>query len=319
MEYTLKKGKAKTYEIVSELSGVQYTGTKLDAGFETALSASVESLSGFEYGGKSYVLTKAGQKIEVYELGAVKDGKIYSLYTLDTYEVGKKVADDFRPNALLAAYDGGEFESGGEKFKITPKDGALIVTDASGNEYAEFSAFSVRRYSGEDTMEYDLKKAIAAKIEEMLDAGQKTGSVVHGIPQQAADGSYVVGEDGKYVMDETELKITQRLEGEYVINCDQINYVIDTFASPTSKHILGTDGDGFDMLARIMYGGRVSLMVGFVVVFIETFLGVIMGGLAGYFGGWVDMLIMRMVDVFYCLPSMSIMIISSPCSIAFLV
>ena len=309
VEYTLKKGKAKSYEIVSELSGVQYTGAKLDAGFETALTAATADLSGFEYGGKNYVLTQQGQKIDVYELGAVKDGKIYSLYTLDTYVVGQKVANDFRPNALLAAYDSGEFESDGEKYKITPADGALIVTDASGNEFAEFSAFSVRRYSGEDTMEYDLKKAIAAKIEEMLDAGQKTGSVVHGIPQQAEDGSYVIGEDGKYIMDETELKISQKLEGEYVINCDQINYVIDTFASPSGKHVLGTDGDGFDMLARIMYGGRVSLMVGFVVVFIETFLGVIMGGMAGYFGGWVDNLIMRMVDVFYCLPSMPIMII----------
>jgi peptide/nickel transport system permease protein len=50
-------------------------------------------------------------------------------------------------------------------------------------------------------------------------------------------------------------------------------------------------------------------MVGFVVVFLETFLGVIMGGLSGYYGGWVDMLIMRLVDIFYCLPSMPIMII----------
>ena len=67
--------------------------------------------------------------------------------------------------------------------------------------------------------------------------------------------------------------------------------------------------EGFDVLARIMYGGRISLMVGFVVVFLECFLGIIMGGLAGYYGGWVDNLIMRLVDVFYCLPSMPIMII----------
>ncbi len=55
-----------------------------------------------------------------------------------------------------------------------------------------------------------------------------------------------------------------------------------------------------------MYGGRISLMVGFVVVFLECFLGIIMGGLAGYYGGWVDNLIMRLVDG---LPSMPIMII----------
>ena len=59
----------------------------------------------------------------------------------------------------------------------------------------------------------------------------------------------------------------------------------------------------------VMYGGRVSLLVGFVVVFIETIIGVILGGIAGYFGKWVDNIIMRIVDVFYCIPSMPLMII----------
>jgi peptide/nickel transport system permease protein len=58
-----------------------------------------------------------------------------------------------------------------------------------------------------------------------------------------------------------------------------------------------------------MYGGRVSLIIGFIVVIIETVIGVVLGGLAGYFGKWVDMLIMRIVDVFYCIPSMPIMLI----------
>ncbi len=58
-----------------------------------------------------------------------------------------------------------------------------------------------------------------------------------------------------------------------------------------------------------MYGGRVSLVIGFIVVFIESFLGVILGGIAGYFGKWVDMVIMRAVDVFYCIPSTPILII----------
>ena len=105
------------------------------------------------------------------------------------------------------------------------------------------------------------------------------------------------------------MDITRTQTGEYVITCDQVIYVIDMYAPASREHILGTDGDGFDVMSRIMYGGRVSLLVGFVVVFLETFLGVIMGGLAGYYGGWVDMLIMRLVDIFYCLPSLPIMII----------
>lgn len=60
-----------------------------------------------------------------------------------------------------------------------------------------------------------------------------------------------------------------------------------------------------------MYGGRVSLTLAFLVVFLETILGVIFGGLAGFFGGWVDMVIMRVVDVFICLPGMPILLISS--------
>jgi peptide/nickel transport system permease protein len=64
-----------------------------------------------------------------------------------------------------------------------------------------------------------------------------------------------------------------------------------------------------DLLARLMYGGRISLLIGFVVVIIETVIGVIFGGIAGYFGGWVDNLIMRIVDVVYCIPVMPLYLI----------
>lgn len=86
-------------------------------------------------------------------------------------------------------------------------------------------------------------------------------------------------------------------------------YVYDQYASPSMEHWLGTDTNGMDMLTRLMYGGRVSLIIGFIVVFISAFLGVILGGVSGYFGGWVDNLIMRIVDVFYCIPSLPLIII----------
>ena len=85
--------------------------------------------------------------------------------------------------------------------------------------------------------------------------------------------------------------------------------VYDTYSSPSKAHPLGTDKNGMDMLTRLMYGGRVSLYIGFIVVIIETVIGMIMGGVSGYFGGWVDMLIMRIVDIFYCIPSIPIYII----------
>ena len=72
---------------------------------------------------------------------------------------------------------------------------------------------------------------------------------------------------------------------------------------------MGTDGNGMDLLTRLMYGGRISLRIGFIVVVIEITIGVILGGIAGYFGGWVDNLIMRIVDTFNSIPSLPIFLI----------
>ena len=82
------------------------------------------------------------------------------------------------------------------------------------------------------------------------------------------------------------------------------------YKTPSATHWLGTDDKGFDVFSRLMYGGRISLTVGFVVVILETVLGVILGGIAGYFGGWVDNLIMRIVDIFNCVPTFPILMIA---------
>lgn len=66
---------------------------------------------------------------------------------------------------------------------------------------------------------------------------------------------------------------------------------------------LGTDDLGRDVLARILYGARISLLVGFVAVGLSTVIGVVVGALAGYYGGWIDGLIMRFVDIMLCFPS----------------
>ena len=95
----------------------------------------------------------------------------------------------------------------------------------------------------------------------------------------------------------------------WIIRQQQSSRQYDSYSFPSSKHLLGTDKYGMDMLTRLMYGGRVSLMIGFIVIIIETVLGVILGGIAGYFGGWVDNLIMRIVDIFYCIPSTPLIII----------
>ena len=95
----------------------------------------------------------------------------------------------------------------------------------------------------------------------------------------------------------------------YSIREETATRVWDAYASPSRAHPLGTDKNGMDVLTRLMYGGRVSLVIGFLVVLLSGFLGMIFGGASGYFGGFLDNLIMRLVDIFYCIPTTPLLII----------
>jgi peptide/nickel transport system permease protein len=75
-----------------------------------------------------------------------------------------------------------------------------------------------------------------------------------------------------------------------------------TLANPSSKHLLGTDQLGRDTLSRLIYGARTDLKVGFLAVLFPFIIGTFLGSLAGYFGSWVDALIMRLVDVVVAFP-----------------
>ena len=72
---------------------------------------------------------------------------------------------------------------------------------------------------------------------------------------------------------------------------------------PGFTHLFGTDDLGRDILSRIIWGSRISLSVGFVAVGISTFIGVILGAITGYYGGWVDRVIMRFVDIMLSIPT----------------
>lgn len=73
--------------------------------------------------------------------------------------------------------------------------------------------------------------------------------------------------------------------------------------APSSDHWMGTDGLGRDVFSRMLYGARISLLVGFVAVGIATIIGVILGAIAGFYRGWVDVIIMRLVDVMLSIPT----------------
>ena len=124
-------------------------------------------------------------------------------------------------------------------------------------------------------------------------------------------GEIQLDESGKteYAVSET----TYTVDGvEYTVRQTTEKSLKDNFlAPPSAEHILGTDNEGYDIFVRLMYGGRISLTVSFIAVFVITVLGVLLGGVAGYFGGWVDNLIMRVCDVLICLPGVPILLIIS--------
>jgi peptide/nickel transport system permease protein len=76
----------------------------------------------------------------------------------------------------------------------------------------------------------------------------------------------------------------------------------DSLQGPSAKHWLGTDQLGRDTFTRLLYGGRVDLRVGFLAVILPFILGTVLGSVAGYFGGWADTIIMRLVDIVLAFP-----------------
>ena len=73
--------------------------------------------------------------------------------------------------------------------------------------------------------------------------------------------------------------------------------------APSRQHLLGTDSLGRDLFSRMVYGTRISLLVGLIAVGISALIGILLGSLAGYYGRWVDLLIMRFVDIMLCFPT----------------
>ncbi len=238
----------------------------------------------FSYGDVDYTFTDEG-------------GDLYSIYAGDelraaAYKDIVNAADGeaqlpfIAKHAALLAYVNGE-----DAFTA---DGASYTLDADGNilrggkEVGYISRFVVQSKENGVVITRDFKE----RLEEALETDDE--DFIYNDPD-GTEHTYRITYDASAkvwsVMQETP------------------TYVSVKYGQPSWEHLLGTDGNGMDMLTRLMYGGRVSLIIGFIVVGIETVLGIIMGGVSGYFGGWVDNLIMRIVDVFYCIPSTPIIII----------
>ncbi len=306
--YSIKAGKMKKYDIYATAEGFNYTGAKLGAEFEALVSETGTSGS-FEYNGKTYSVKTDKNVTTVSEVAGKNFLAYLTTYAFDAHDESTALDDQFKFAALDAIVNGEGFSVNGESFTVSKEDEEFVVYKAGESEaYAALSTLVIRRATGEDNLELALKEKTREVIEEMDASGERTAKFNWEIAQVDANGEYTYDENGDLVKEEREITITNK-NGSYTLTVEQVVYLIDTFARPSKEHIVGTDGDGMDVFARMMYGGRVSLLVAFVVVILETILGVIMGGIAGFFGGWVDNLIMRFVDVVYCIPTMPLYLI----------
>ena len=309
-QYLLSAGSNSKETIVTCISNgeMQWSGA---AQGENVVSAIGENLLNgtFRLDGATYTVTE--QDTGVYDIAVVdgaEDAVVASVLTFDPLDVSNQLSTEFKTQALYHLYTDGEFEADGSSYTIESSEDVIVVRDAQGNEIATGSTFIVRDRSGLDTLSVDFKQTVRQTITQMDETNTTVKSFTYPLPEIDENGQTVLDEQGNSNMIDTEITITRK-PLEYAITCEQVVYMINRFDSPTDAHPFGTDGDGMDILARMMAGGRISLLVGFVVVILETALGVIMGGIAGFFGGWVDNLIMRLVDIFYCIPSMPILII----------
>ena len=249
------------------------------------LLAQVKGTDTFEYNGEKYSFKQEAD--DLYSIYSA-DGSILAIAYKDIVNAADGMeAPSFNVKyESLKAYTNGEtaFTADGVDYTLD-EDGNILK---NGTEVGYISRFVVSPKENGVTVTRDFKERLEEALEDNITSFTYTDT-------DGTEYTYAVSYDASAKV--------------WSVQQSKDTYVYDTYALPSLKHPLGTDSNGMDMLTRLMYGGRVSLYIGFIVVFIETFLGVVMGGISGYFGGWVDNLIMRLVDIFYCIPSMPIIII----------
>ncbi len=310
----------KGYEIaaIDPLTGDISSGDVSPEVAQKVKEAVLAEQGSFDLDGRTYtIIMKSKTKMQLFVL--LPDEEAVSAILSTRFVINKLgQSEDIEDQMKLAIYEAiygeREFEYNGAKYKIvSDEDDNLFVQNEAGENFLGIGHYSIRETDGKDTFTIDFKNTFSEVVDEMESKGERTGEFEYEVPQLNPETkAYNLDENGNIILEKEKLTVTRKeVAGEvrYYAGYHMRREVLDIYGAPSKEHILGTDGDGYDVLARIMYGGRISLIVGFIVVFLETIIGVIMGGIAGFFGGWVDTLIMRLVDIFYCIPTMPIMII----------
>ncbi len=245
-----------------------------------------------EVDGNIYHIARRGK---INQIMGVRPIALASKLILDAFESDANTflnSVDFIYTAEKALLNNEDtFEIDGKSYRIESSDqSAVIYQDKSDGEEVPFASVSnliMRAASPDVFLTVDFKQTF-------------TEAVMNG-------ESTFLANDANGV--ETEYTIRRGYES-YTILADTVSQLIDTYAAPSKEHLLGTDANGMDVLTRLMFGGRISLMVGFIVVILELLIGVTIGGISGFFGGTIDTLLMRFVDLFNAIPFWPIVIIS---------
>jgi len=278
----------------------------------------------FNFSNHNYTMNKVSDEMFTISCDGVMVG--YAAKDMVNADAAdQKLSFEFNYQALTAYATGAkEFTADGVTYALA-EDGGVTL---DGADYAYISRYLVQAISPDVFLSRDFKDKLLATIATAQD-GKATftytdESLIMNEPEQTEDGENADGQTSGIntedpnapKQDDTSDTATAEYDLEFkaATNSWQIlqeksSRQYDQYSFPNMKHRLGTDMYGMDMLTRLMYGGRVSLLIGFIVIIIETVIGVIFGGISGYFGGWVDNLIMRIVDIFYCIPSMPVIII----------
>ncbi len=241
----------------------------------------------FTNGDNEYTLTKEGEELYTVSFGGNVIGAAYK-DIISSATQSSSFRYDFQFGALKAyANSLSSFTADGKTYTMDE-----FGTVSEGNvEKAYVSRYVINAIQPDIV----ISKEFSAELVDLLKNASYTDTIEFKFTEGGEEKTFKIAYDAQKEM--------------WDIRHEVNTTIISTYEAPSAKHWLGTDRNGMDMLTRLMYGGRVSLIIGFVVVIIETLLGVIMGGISGYFGGWIDNLIMRIVDIFYCIPSTPILII----------
>ena len=276
----------KEYAAMSENTEYRYLvadGQEFGTILQAQLTLHMGKDDSFSYKGVTYDVTEEGDSLYSVSSG----GRLLAIAYKDIISANdpsQKFGFNFSFNALKAHANGeAEFTASGKTYTLD-EDSVML----NGEEIAYISRFVIQSKVSGTVITKDFKE----RVQQAVENGETKYTYVNDAGQ------------------EREIKLEYNpAKYQWSIKEGTSTRVFDAYSFPDSAHWLGTDKNGMDMLTRLMYGGRVSLMIGFIVVIISAALGVVLGGVSGYFGGWVDNLIMRIVDIFYCIPSTPLIII----------